>query len=923
MAGKQQTHDFRVGYPFTSTDKKSGQRGTRNRFVLLLLIFQFAALWPATSQQPANDQVVREPDLPDWVIDYDLDTEATPPADFSNGDVWFLIADRQTNTIEAHQFNHYAYHYLSENGLQDYSQLTISYNPAYQTLQLHTLRIHRDGEIIDHLADQDIKLIQRESGHERQLYDGRLSAILVLKDTREGDILEYAYSIIGDNPVFEGQIYCADTTRWGSPVHQARLRVLWDEDRAIETRSYDSSAIPEIKRNGRIHEWMLNEDSVTPVFSDDGLPSYYMSKPWVEFSDFGSWEDVAKWSVKQYDLSQKPPLELATEIERIEKLPDDEQKILAALRWVQDEIRYLGIMDGMHSHRPYPVDTVLSRRFGDCKDKSTTLVLMLRALGFDAHPALVSTSNRHRVADWLPDPNSFNHLIVHLRFNDRDHWLDPTRSFQRGPLEDLYIPDYGRALIVSKDSTDLTELLPSGFDAATIDITETYSMTDYSGKVDLEVRSRYTGSRASQMRSETSSNSLQSLQKTYLDFYSSEYPSIRTTKLLEVEDDQELDVFTTIEHYQIDHAWTDSEDYEDYLEFEIYPGVIAGEFSKPTTRIRSMPYAISHPRNVTQRIVIKHPTALDFDSGTSKIENDAFTFGLDEKVSERELQLTYTYQSLNDHVDAEDTASYVSDVENTANYLGYQIIVPARYQTMTIAEIDAENAAEAAAGIDDADQPYQLNLTIIVIAGMALMIALVAAWKAYRWDPSSPEPTGIQAAHLTGLGGWLALVGIGITIRPLITGVSVISTVHDWDLTTWLWIANPDSEGYDTLFQIGAVFELVCLCGFFALDCLLLVLFYKKRSSFPRFAITYYLAWIATGAVCAAVFSGSEGFDAEVLQSYYTDLGRAVVQSFIWIPYFIQSTRVRQTFVERLQPEVAEIAAIPVVPVTAATNQGE
>lgn len=91
---------------------------------------------------------------------------------------------------------------------------------------------------------------------------------------------------------------------------------------------------------------------------------------------------------------------------------DPGQRMLAALRFVQGQIRYLGVEIGAGSHAPSAPAVVLQRRFGDCKDKSLLAVTMLRSLGIDAEPALVNTNARRGIAGWLATPSAFDHVIA-------------------------------------------------------------------------------------------------------------------------------------------------------------------------------------------------------------------------------------------------------------------------------------------------------------------------------------------------------------------------------------------------------------------------------------------------------------------------------------------------------------------------------
>ncbi len=57
-----------------------------------------------------------------------------------------------------------------------------------------------------------------------------------------------------------------------------------------------------------------------------------------------------------------------------------EEKILAALQFVQDKIRYLGMEMGIHAFAPHPRRRFSQRRYGDCKDKSLLLQYLLHKM---------------------------------------------------------------------------------------------------------------------------------------------------------------------------------------------------------------------------------------------------------------------------------------------------------------------------------------------------------------------------------------------------------------------------------------------------------------------------------------------------------------------------------------------------------------
>lgn len=63
----------------------------------------------------------------------------------------------------------------------------------------------------------------------------------------------------------------------------------------------------------------------------------------------------------------------------------------ALLAWLHREIRYTGLEFAEGSIIPRTPAETLERTYGDCKDKATLLVAVLRSAGIAAHLALLDT----------------------------------------------------------------------------------------------------------------------------------------------------------------------------------------------------------------------------------------------------------------------------------------------------------------------------------------------------------------------------------------------------------------------------------------------------------------------------------------------------------------------------------------------------
>ncbi len=70
---------------------------------------------------------------------------------------------------------------------------------------------------------------------------------------------------------------------------------------------------------------------------------------------------------------------------------DGREKVRSIFKWVQKNIKYIAIEDGDNGFVPREASLVLKRRYGDCKDKTSILVAMIRSQGLKASFAWIGS----------------------------------------------------------------------------------------------------------------------------------------------------------------------------------------------------------------------------------------------------------------------------------------------------------------------------------------------------------------------------------------------------------------------------------------------------------------------------------------------------------------------------------------------------
>ncbi|WP_457673752.1 DUF3857 domain-containing transglutaminase family protein [Thiolapillus sp.] len=628
--------------------------------VLIFVCGCLGLLWMPPAQ--ADDYSIE--DVPSWVAPLDVSyllNERQPPG---SGAVDYLLVDYQWRVSgqETRAFRHFMFRAVNPSGVREISRVSIDFDPLYQKLILHKLVIHRDGKVLDRMSRSMKSVIQQEKDLEQQIYDGSRTLNMLLEDVRQGDVVEYSFTVVGENPVLKGHFSRRLDFQWSVPVAMAHYRLLWPARRSLWMKSLNGDMSPIEKTEGDYKVYQWRRTRIPALEMDGNTPAWYDPYPSVYLSDYGRWQDVRDWAMPMYtpQVSDRIRQEIVAPIMKTASTP--EQRLLEALHFVQDQVRYLGIEMGERSHAPSKPDKVLDRRFGDCKDKSRLLVSVLSALDIEAYPALVSTTGGRSLDQLLPSPAWFDHVIVLARLNGRNYWLDPTLTYQKGTLDTLYMPDYGKVLVIGEPYAGLVNMSPDVDAVRRKRAVELFDVSGALGRSLYKSITYYEGYYADRFRASLADSDLKTLQKNFLNYLSRIYPRIKLKTELRVKDDPERNRISLIESYVIPGLWETSEDGKQ-VEARFQPFLIYDHVKPVEYRQRTMPYAVEHPVEYHQRTRIRLPPGSSLDDGFEEVKDGAFIFSKKVRMKGGELVIDYHYRSLKDHVPAEDIRRYAANVD--------------------------------------------------------------------------------------------------------------------------------------------------------------------------------------------------------------------------------------------------------------------
>lgn len=602
---------------------------------------------------------------PRWVspVQYE-EAEAIPGNEYQ----YFLI-DSQDNIPKRAIFRHYAAKILNAEGLQAMSDISVDFDPSYQSLAFHQVQLIREGAAIDKLATSDIQVLQRETNMERGMYDGSLTALIHLADVRVGDVIEYAYSIEGFNPILGKHYSSTLYHQFVIPVNRVYNRILASSNNDITYKLFNGDREPARQTQNKLTEYTWDLDASSPILYDQNVPSWFNPQKRVSVTTFQNWESVLEWALPLFTITD-------AENPKLPPHPDGglskEQRIVSLIRMVQDKVRYLGFEDGISAYKPHSPKQVYEQRYGDCKDKSLLLVNLLREEGIEAFPVLVHSLLEKETQNCLPSNLAFDHCIVSLEYQGKKYFIDPTISNQGGGIDNIYCPDYSYGLLIKPGQTDLTEIPPS--EKANIHILETFTVDSVGGKAGLAIETTYSGRKADFTRSEFSTNSRESIQKQYLDFYSNLYPSISQTKdiIFLDEDRNHSNQVILKEFYEIAEYWQENQE-EEGIYCEVYPIVLEAEISYPNSAAREMPYYLGPPYSFSQITQVYLPERWQISPQEVEINENGFQYKNMIRYSNNQVTIMHNYDLTKSYISGSSVKQFLQEHEKVQNNLSYYL----------------------------------------------------------------------------------------------------------------------------------------------------------------------------------------------------------------------------------------------------------
>jgi tetratricopeptide (TPR) repeat protein/transglutaminase-like putative cysteine protease len=342
------------------------------------------------------------------------------------------------------------YRVENADGVKNWSDTTVTWYPWFQDSPKLRVRIVNPDSTVITLSEKD--LIEVSTGKEGdQVYDDRKTLKVPYPHVTVGSLIEEEITT-RSRPYLPGT---GVQSRWSFgrsySVGLNRYTVGSQTGAPLTIKtSFDAQPVVSDRGSMRFQTWEFRNQPARKD-AENFAPPEARQRPVIDVSSAPSWSKIAAAYGAEIDKvlakdAFRLPAELPSSL-------DVKTFVVKASRWINTKVRYTGLELGQNSILPFSPATVLSRGYGDCKDKATLLVALLRAAGHKAWVSLIYMGPGWDVDPAVTGMMDFDHAIVYV--DEGSFWFDPTVELSR-TTELPYYDQYRRTLVARAETSDLS-----------------------------------------------------------------------------------------------------------------------------------------------------------------------------------------------------------------------------------------------------------------------------------------------------------------------------------------------------------------------------------------------------------------------------------------------------------------------------------
>ena len=350
---------------------------------------------------------------------------------------------------------HYIYKVLTSKGAEGWDSLAVGWDPWHEMRPVIRARVI-EPDYTEHSLDTSAITEEPARGGDYKTYSDGKRLRAPLPAIGPGVVVEEEYLERETEPFFgPGRVGRSFFGHEDAPV--AHSRAVFDAPASLPLR-IQTQLLPEVTpKRTETNVRVTTTYEIGPLEGVEGrdpnLPPDETRFPEIDYSTGASWQALATQYSQIVDGRAKSDA-VQSIVEGLAGGKDSQtEKEAAILDYIDREVRYTGIEFGEAAIVPHDPSETLALKYGDCKDKATLLVAMLRAAGIPAYVALLNAGSRLDVPADLPGLGLFDHAIVYIPATAKsgELWIDATDQYAR--LGQLPMSDQGRRALIARPET--------------------------------------------------------------------------------------------------------------------------------------------------------------------------------------------------------------------------------------------------------------------------------------------------------------------------------------------------------------------------------------------------------------------------------------------------------------------------------------
>ena len=547
------------------------------------------------------------------LIDIDIEEviAAAPDAtDYPDADAVILLnqfSHEVTAAGKSRYTTHQVVKILTERGVQNYDDIAIPHTPKAQYITVNVARtITPDGSVFEP-PPEAFNDVTPPGLLSYNLYSDSMWRVISMPALKPGVCIEYQVTLedagaesVGSTSWFWGG-YSFQST---DPILQSVYALRVPQGRDFKWKAVNCQLKPQVLHEAETSTYLWIHGETPPLKKEYNMPATNDIVPRLNYSSVESWDAVYNWyrDIAKDRYTVDPAIE-----ETVQQLTADlltaSDKIRAIYHFVASQIRYVGIELGKGAYQPTSADQVLSVRYGDCKDKTTLMIVMLDLVGIEAFPVMLNPAPYQRIDLEIPSLGQFSHLIAAVPRGDGDYiWLDPTAD--TCSYGDLPARNRGRkGLVIRSDRGEFVDIPISTSESNQL-IVDTEIMLTEDGTVQGTMRIGTLGQYNLEARLEYKQVSPRAWKDTLAVGLSKQFPGVRVDSV-QISDLEDLNV-----PVQLNIAFT-VENYAEPIDSRLLFSLPSDEFSDYAEIFaaveRQHPLDLSYPMQMKKTIRIALP----------------------------------------------------------------------------------------------------------------------------------------------------------------------------------------------------------------------------------------------------------------------------------------------------------------------------